>query len=82
MSPSSAAITGGSMPIQGCRQQRAPRLALLTVVLFLGIATFTFGGGMIVLGAFVALALRPAWFQPDATDARPAAGVPPTTASA
>lgn len=61
---------------------RAPRLALLTVVLFLGIGTFTLGGGVIVLGAFAALALRRAWFQPDATDARPAAGVPPTTASA
>ena len=61
---------------------RAPRLALLTLVLFLGIATFTLGGGMIVLGAFAALALRPAWFQPDATHARPTAGVPPTTASA
>ena len=59
----------------------APRLALLAVVLFLGLATFTLGGGVIVLGAFAALALRPAWFQPDATHARPAPGVPPTTAS-
>lgn len=61
---------------------RAPRLALLMMVLFLGIATFTLGGGVIVLGAFAALSLRPAWFQPGATAARPAPGVPPTTASA
>ncbi len=50
------------------RRAGSVRLGWLTAALFLGILTFTLGGGLIVLVAFASLAVAPQWFaQPSST---------------